>query len=179
MAQFLQFVLVMFLLVNVSGCGVKKLVGLDDEGVFGFGGPDQTLYKGPTYPPTSQIATAFQPAQVPQSCRVFADTLVRLPANISGKDIEKTIFAEAGKRGADLVLIGQSRQSEDDEGVRFLYYGPEKEYLCSEQCGGGQYGYALWEKQGDWVNIGYKEWGKTEFSSEAPLVMQVSMLRCR
>ena len=121
MVKIFQFVLMALLLVSTSGCGAKKLVGLDGPGFMGFGDKDQVAFKGATYPPTSQVAVAFQPSQVAPSCRVFAEILVRLPANISGKEIENTILAEAGKRGAEQVLIGQSRQAEDDEGVQFLY----------------------------------------------------------
>lgn len=179
MVKILQFVLMALLLVSTSGCGAKKLVGLDGTGFLGFGDNEKTAFKGATYPPTSQVAIAFQPSQVAASCRVFAEALVRLPAKVSGKDIENTILAEAGKRGAEQVLIGQSRQAEDDEGAQFLYFGPNKEYLCSEQCGGWKFGYSLWEEQGDWVNIGYKEWGNAGYRSEGPLVMQIVMLRCR
>jgi hypothetical protein len=85
---------------------------------------------------------------VGKSCRVFAESLVQLPANMTGKDIENAVLAEAQGRGADQVLIGQTRQSEDDAGLRFLYYGPAHEYLCAGQCDGWKFGYNLWEKLG-------------------------------
>ncbi len=174
MSKIFQIILSAFVLVGVFGCGgvkeVKDLVGL--------GGKDRTVYSGPNYAPTSQVATAFQPTQVPKSCRVFAEVLVQLPPRLTGKDIESAILNEAGKRGADQVLIGQSRQG-DDKGTQFLYYGPDKEYLCSEQCGGWKFGYDVWEKQGEWVNIGYKEWGKAEVRFDVPLVVQMAMLQCR
>lgn len=175
MFKIFQIILSAFVLAGIFGCGgvkeVKELVGL--------GGKDRTVYNGPNYAPTSQVAIAFQPAQVPKSCRVFAEVLVQLPPQLTGKDIETAILNEAGKRGAHQVLIGQSRQGGDDKEARFLYYGPDKEYLCSEQCGSWKFGYEVWEKQGEWVNIGYKEWGKTNIRFEAPLVMQMALLQCR
>jgi hypothetical protein len=172
MQKFLQFVALAVVVVSTFGCGRSlDLVGLGDA--------DQNAYSGPMYPATNKIAIAFQARQVAPSCRVFAQALVRLPANLSAKDIENIILGEAGKRGADQVLIGQSRQSEDDDGVRFLYYGPEKEYLCSEQWEGWKFGYELWEEQGEWVNIGYGEWGKANLSFETPMIMQAAMLRCQ
>ncbi len=172
MQKFLQFVALAVVVVSTFGCGRSlELVGLGDT--------DQNAYSGPMYPATSKIAIAFQARQVGPTCRVFGEALVRLPANLSGKDVENIILGEAGKRGADQVLIGQSRQTEDDEGVRFLYYGPEKEYLCSEQWNGWKFGYSLWEKQGEWVNVGYGEWGKTTVRYENPMIMQVAMLRCQ
>jgi predicted small lipoprotein YifL len=171
MSKIVQFILLVMVVISASGCGTKEMLG--------FGGKDKNAYDGPEYPATSKVATAFQPTQVPKSCRVFAEVLVQLPPKISGKNIENTILAEAGKRGADQVLIGQGRQGESDDGVQFLYYGPKKEYLCSEQWSGWKFGYNLWEKQGEWVSVGYKEWGKAEVSYETPLVLQMAMLRCQ
>jgi len=174
MYKIFQIILSAFVLVSTFGCsGVKEAKDL-----VGLGGKDRTVYSGPKYAPTSQVAIAFQPAQVPKSCRVFAEVMVQLPPKLTGKDIETAILTEAGKRGADQVLIGQSRQG-DDKGTRFLYYGPDKEYLCSEQCGSWKFGFDLWEKQGEWVNIGYKEWGKTEVRYDVPLLVQLALLQCR
>jgi hypothetical protein len=159
----------------LTGCGTTDKVA----NMVGLGGDDRTQYSGPLYPATSKIAIAFQPAQVNRSCRVFAETLVQLPANVSGKDIESAVFSEAGKRGADQVLIGRSRQSAEDSGPQFLYYGPAHEYLCAEQCGGWKFGYELWEKQGDWITLGYREWGKPEVRFETSLIMQLALLRCQ
>ena len=175
MLKTVRCLLVAAVLVAVSGCGadksVKKLVGL--------GGNDLTVYSGSVYPATSKIAIAFQPAQVGKSCRVFAEALVLFPANQTGKDIETSLLAEARQRGADQVLIGQTRQSNEDDDLQFLYYGPKHEYLCADQCGGWKFGYSYWEKQGEWITLGYKEWGKTGVRFETPLVMQVVMLRCQ
>jgi hypothetical protein len=170
MSKSVQLVLMAAVLAAAMGCGVKKYVGLGD---------DRTVYNGPVYPATSKIAIAFQPAQTGKSCRVFAESLAQFPANLTGKDIETAVLAEAGKRGADQVLLGQTRQGEDDDGLQFLYYGPSREYLCADQCGGWKFGYNLWEKQGGWVTVGYAEWGKAGVRFETPLVMQLVMLRCQ
>lgn len=163
------------LLAAVSGCGVKNSV----KSLVGLGGPDRTVYSGPVYPAASKTAIAFQPSQVNKSCRVFAESLVQTPPQFTGKDIEAGILAEAGKRGADQVLIGRAREGKDNNGLAFLYYGPAYEYLCTDQCGGWKYGYDLWEQQGDWVTFGYAQWGKANAVYEIPLVLQVAMLRCQ
>ncbi len=146
---------------------------------YGCADKDTTQYRGKAYPPTDRIATVFHHSQVPKPCRVFAELLVQLPANVSGLDIRRKIFKEAGAHGTDLILVGQSRQSEDDEGLRFTYYGPAAEYNCADKWCGWKYGYDAWEEQGDWVNIGYKEWGNGEVSFEYPVMMQAAFLRCR
>ena len=169
-----QLVLAAAIILALSGCAVQEnvtqLVGL---------GEDQTTYSGPLYPATSKIAIAFQPEQVGRSCRVFAQTLVEVPANMNAKEIETAVLSEAGKRGADQILIGRSRQAEDDQGLNFLYYGPTYEYLCTDQCGGWKYGYEHWEQQGEWISLGYREWGKANIQFETPIVTQVLLLRCQ
>ncbi|MGD9947601.1 MAG: hypothetical protein AB7U29_03865 [Desulfobulbus sp.] len=175
MSKWRQLVLAAAILLPLSACtvqkNVKQLVGWEDD--------TQTAYSGAVYPATSKIAIAFQPDQVSRSCRVFAQSMVELPANMNGKEIENVILAEAGKRGAEQVLIGQSRQAKDNNGPNFLYYGPSSEYLCTDQCGGWKYGYEFWEEQGEWVSLGYGEWGKTKAQFEMPLITQVIMLRCQ
>ncbi|NLX19776.1 MAG: hypothetical protein GXY53_10935 [Desulfobulbus sp.] len=164
-----------FLLAVLSGCGAKDRV----KQLVGLGGPDHTVYSGAVYPATSKIATAFQANQVDRSCRVFAEVLVQLPENFSGKDIETAILKEAGARGADQVLIGQARTGSKTDGPVFLYYGPTYEYLCANQCDAWKYGYDLWEQQGEWISVGYRQWGNAGVVYEMPLIMQVLMLRCR
>lgn len=143
------------------------------------GGKDDNMYYGKVYEPTDKIATAFQYTQVPPTCRVFAETLVELPPGLTGKNIQQLIFKEAGAKGADLILIGQTRLRDDDSELRFLYYGPAQEYNCREQWNGWKYGYDEWEDQGEWVTIGHTEWGNSKVAFEEPLMMQVAMLRCR
>ena len=148
-------------------------------GLCACSGKDLTTYTGTAYPQSSTVEAVFQASQVPKSCRVFAQVLVLMPADLSGKDIENAVFAEAGKRGADMVLIGQSRQYEDNDPVKFLYYGPQREYSFADHWGGWRFGYDLWQKQGDWLNIGYGELGNSTAHFDTPVVMQVAMLKCR
>ncbi len=146
----------------------------------GCGGKDSdlTAYKGTAYPPTTKVKYIYLSSQAAPACRVFAELLVTLPAAMSGEMMREQLGTEAKKRGADMVLIGQSRQMEDDEGVSFVYYGPQKEYLCNEQWCGWKFGYDAWEEQGDFVNIGFKEWGNENVSFEFPVMLQAAFLHC-
>jgi len=162
-------------LLILAGCGVKGKV----KQMVGLGAPEPTGYTGTVYPATQTVTVAFQLTQVDRSCRVFAESLVQFPANSSGKDLETAVLTEAKARGANQVLLGQARQGKDDNGQRFLYYGPIYEYLCTDQCGGWKFGFEFWEQQGEWVSVGYKEWGKPGAVFEMPLVMQMLMLRCQ
>lgn len=163
MQRMLQIILSVALVVGTLGCGKQ----------------DGSVFTGTVYPPTTEMTTVFQPAQAPLSCRVFAEALVFVPAELTGEDISTIIQAEAGKKGADMVLIGQTRESKKDEGVQFIYFGPTREYRIADQWRGWRYGYDLWSKQGEWVSIGYKEWGNEVIRFENPLLIQVALLRCR
>ncbi len=149
-------------LLMLSGCGDK----------------DTTAYSGKEYSPTTKIATAFHYTQVPRQCRVFAEALAVLPPNLSGNEVQRTLYREAGAKGADLILVGQTRQGEEED-LQFIYYGPKQEYSCAEGWNGWRYGYDLWAEQGEWVNIGHSEWGDKQVTFATPLIMQVAFMRCR
>ncbi len=147
--------------------------------VAGCGGKDSTAYKGKKYPPSAKIIPSFQPDQVPVSCLVFSHLFVWLPRNSNGKTIAQAVEKEAKAHGADMLLIGGSRQAEDDNGLDFIYYGPEEQYKCRDKWCGWKFGYDVWSEQGDWVNLGYKEWGNGGVSFDFPIVMQAAFLRCQ
>lgn len=162
--------------------GYAKILAVCLAGCFfaaGCARKESNPYLGPVYPATSEVTAVFQPTQAPRQCVVFAELLVRLPGEMTGQAIRDAVQAEAQKRGADKVLIGQSRQSQDDEGLGFLYYGPEREYLCNEQWHGWKFGYSEWSKQQDWVNIGFEEWGNQKVFYGHPIMMQVAFLKCQ
>jgi hypothetical protein len=159
------FILILFTLLLLAGCG-----GTDT---------DPAAFKGQSYPPTTRIEYIFQAGQAPPGCRVFAELLVTLPAGLHGKIIQEKFENEAKARGTDVVLLGQSRQMKDDEGLTFIYYGPEKEYLCNDKWCGWKYGYDVWEEQGDFVSIGFKEWGNQNVQFDFPVMLEAAFLRCQ
>lgn len=161
----LSLIPIIFTLFLLAGCGDKET--------------DLTAYKGPIYPATTSLQYIFQAGQAAPSCRVFAELLVSLPAEVSGEIMRQKLEGEAQSHGADMVLIGQSRQMEDDEGFTFVYYGPQKEYLCNEKWCGWKYGYDTWEEQGDFVNIGFQEWGNKNVQFDYPVMLQAVFLRCQ
>jgi hypothetical protein len=147
--------------------------------VSGCGGKDSTGYSGEKYTPTTKVIPSFQPMQVPVSCKVFSHLFVWLPAGSNGQTIAQSVEKEAKAHGADMVLIGGSRQAEDDKGLEFAYYGPDQVYKCRDKWCGWKFGYQTWSKQGDWVSLGYKEWGNSNVTFDVPLVMQAAFLRCQ
>jgi hypothetical protein len=132
---------------------------------------------GLSYPPTEKVEAVFQRTQVPEQCRVYAQLFTTLPAGYSGRQFVEVLSAEAKSRGADMMLIGQSRQCPDEAEMAFTYFGPDREYKIKEWPG-WNYGFEEWQKQGDWANIGFNEWGNDSVRFDFPVVMQVVFLRC-
>ncbi len=134
--------------------------------------------RGMTYPPTDKVEPVFLKSQIPDACRVFAHLFVTMPARYTGQDFVKEVSSEAKSKGADMVLIGQSRQCTTETELKFTYYGPDREYTIKEWPG-WNFGFEEWEEQGEWAGIGYREWGNSNVSFDYPIVMQVVFLRCQ
>ncbi|MCI5219979.1 MAG: hypothetical protein D3914_12530 [Candidatus Electrothrix sp. LOE2] len=135
-------------------------------------------YKGVKYPATDKVVPTFQDKQVPVSCRVFAHVLVHIPEGSTGQNIARAVEAEAMTRGADMLLIGGARQANDNQGPAFSYYGPAHPYKCRDNWSGWKFAYDEWVNQGEWVAMGYNEWGNPNARFTPPLVIQTAFLRC-
>ncbi|GAB4339943.1 MAG: hypothetical protein Kow0089_13250 [Desulfobulbaceae bacterium] len=145
----------------LSGCGSK------DSGDTGL-----------RYPPTDRVETVFQISQVPSECRVFAHLFATMPAGMSTGEFGKRVEEEARERGADVVLVGRSRQSVSETALAFRYYGPAREYKAVDWSG-WSFGLEDWAEQGGWVSIGYDEWRRSDVHFDYPVVMQTVFFRCR
>jgi len=137
-----------------------------------------TAPAGISYPPTDKVESVFQKTQVPEQCRVFAHLFVTLPAQYTGQQFVEAVSTEARAKGADMMLIGQSRQCTSDSELTYTYYGPDREYKIRDWPG-WNFGFEDWQEQGAWANIGYVEWGNGTVRFDYPVVMQVVFLRCR
>ena len=133
---------------------------------------------GVHYAPTDKVEAVFQKNLIPDSCRVFAQLFVTMPARYTGQDFVKEVSAEAQSKGADMMLVGQSRQCTTATGMNFTYYGPDREYRIREWPG-WNFGFEEWQAQGEWTGMGYKEWGNGSVCYDYPIVMQVVFLRCQ
>ncbi len=135
-------------------------------------------YSGPQYLETAQVDVLFQASQVQPSCRVFAELFAFFPADVSAQTIATVLTDEARVRGAHVLLIGQSRESEKDEGLYLTYLGPPREYAMDRGWNDWRAGYSIWKKQRGWLNLGHAEWGREDVLYPMPLVVQAAMLRC-
>lgn len=129
------------------------------------------------YPPTDKVETIFQKKDIPESCRVFSHLFVNMPAGYTGAQFVEAVSKEAESKGADMILIGQSRQCTTESELRFNYYGPDHEYKIRDWPA-WSYGFEDWHEQGAWANIGYNEWGDGSIFFDYPILMQVVFLRC-
>ncbi len=133
---------------------------------------------GDRYEPTSKAETIFQVSQVPKSCRVFAHLFATMPAAMTTQEFGSRVEEEAKAKGADLILIGQARQSTSTSSIDFAYYGPASEYSIQEWSG---WRFALdeWSAQGSWTTLGYSEWMHGNVHFDYPAVVQAAFLRCQ
>ena len=146
-------------------------------GCFGFGSKQSNIRVGKIR--TARVIPTFQPKHIPVSCVVISHLLVQLPSNMNGKSISRAVTMEAAVQGADMLLIGGSRQAEDDDDMDFICYGPEQPYNFRDKWSGWKFGYEMWVDQGEWVSLAYKEWGNEDISYNFPIVMQAAFLQCK
>ncbi len=130
------------------------------------------------YPPTDRVEPIFQLGQAPASCNVFAHLFATMPAKMTTSDFAESITEEARSKGADMVLIGQSRQCTSEALLNYSYYGPDREYKVREWPG-WSFGFSEWSEQGSWASIGYDEWMNSDVHYDYPIIMQVVFLRCQ
>lgn len=130
------------------------------------------------YPPTDKVEPIFQISQAPSSCRVFSHMFATIPPNMMMNEFAGKITDEAKSKGADMLLIGQSRQCTTESSLTYTYYGPDREYKVREWPG-WSFGFDEWGEQGDWASIGYNEWTDSNIHYDYPIVMQVVFLRCQ
>ncbi|CAK8719952.1 Lipoprotein [Candidatus Electronema halotolerans] len=161
----------------LSGCSVKEKAKEVWEKMPLV--PKQQISPAFTYPSTGQARTIFQAEQAQPGCKVFAHLLIWTPTGATGLSIAQAAEQEAAFYGADMLLIGRTRLSKDEDGMRFIYYGPDQPYSCQDDWEGWKFGYEDWINQGGWVSMGYAEWGKPEERFNFPLVLQAAYLRCQ
>jgi len=99
----------------------------------------------------------------------------------TGQEISTAMHREAEERGADLILVGMSREmpGEDLDENRFDYYGPQYAYTFNKTWLGWKFGFDEWDDAGNLVGIGTNAWGNTEISFDNSILVQAVFLHCR
>ncbi len=142
-------------------------------------GSRETVYEGISFPKTSSPKITFQEDTVPENCSAFAHLLLNTKINSSGQDIAEAILSEAGEKGANLVVIGRTRETDEQlEKNRFDYYGPEYAYNFNKTWLGWKFGFDAWSKAGNLLGLGIESWGKPSVIVNKSLLIQTVFLRC-
>ena len=159
-----NFSLVLFFICGslLAGCGSKP-----------------PAYQGLSFPPASSTAVTFQEKDVPGQCKAFAHIIVSTPTGASGEQIGQGITDFARSKGADLILVGQSRKSKGsgEHDFTFTSYGPRQEYLFNKDWLGWKFGLQNWEKSEGITGFGYNNWKDAtvyDFSQK----IQIVLLHC-
>lgn len=141
---------------------------------------DSIEYEGIRFPKTTGSEITFQELAIPSDCSAFAHLLMTTKMNSTGKDIGDAMHREAQGKGANLVLVGMTRDMEDEEleENRFDYYGPEYAYKFNTTWLGWKFGFDEWNDAGALVGMGATQWGNSAETFSNTLVIQAVFLRC-
>ncbi len=137
-------------------------------------------YEGIRFPQTTINQVSFQEHSIPADCSAFAHLQMNSRMRSTGKDIEEAMLLEAGNKGANLVLVGMSRELVDAELEEnsFAYYGPEYAYNFNKTWLGWKFGFDEWNDADNLVGLGAGKWGSDEISFDNSLLIQAVFLRC-
>ncbi|PID77718.1 MAG: hypothetical protein CSB24_00075 [Deltaproteobacteria bacterium] len=134
----------------------------------------------PHYPPGSEVLLVFQDDKVPEHCRVFSHRMMITPDQASGSQIRDELIKNAGKNGADLVLIGLARESMDEQdGYSYLTYGPKNAYNFQNGWRGWKYGFGDWNGEGSIVPLDFEAAAEQQGNFYRSLYIQNIYLTCR
>jgi hypothetical protein len=139
-----------------------------------------TEYEGLTFPKTTASEITFQENSIPADCTAFSHLLMHTKMHSSGKDISVVIHREAEEKGANLILVGMSREMGDEELTenRFDYYGPQYAYNFNKTWLGWKFGFDEWNDAGNLVGLGTDTCGNSDVSFDNTLLIQAVFLRC-
>ena len=161
--QKMQFYALLILTIFLSGC---------------WSGTAE--YEGVRFPQTTATQISFQEHSIPADCSAFAHLQMNTKMHSSGKDLEEAMLKEAGDKGANLVLVGLSREMVDEEleENHFTYYGPEYAYNFNKTWLGWKFGFDEWNDADNLVGLGADKWGNSDISFDNSLLIQAVFLRC-
>jgi len=130
-------------------------------------------------PATDSARITFEQQQVPDDCTVFAHLLITVPPALAADQMRQSIRQLGADHGADLVLLGLSRQSTlSPETVTFRAYGPQTPYSFAERWAGWKFGFTDWNKGGPLVDFGLNHLSGDEAAFTTPVDIQAVLLSC-
>jgi len=137
-------------------------------------------YEGISFPKMTSSKVTFQQQAIPADCTAFAHLLMYTKMPSTGKEISTAMQREAEEKGANLILVGMSREVEDEklDENHFKYFGPEYAYTFSKTWLGWKFGFNEWNNGGELIGLGTKVWGNPEVSFDKTILVQAVFLRC-
>jgi len=137
-------------------------------------------YEGIRFPKTSASKLVFQETDIPRNCTAFAHLLMNSKMQATGKELRDALMQEAGDKGANLILVGLSREmlEEELEENRFDYFGPEYAYDFNKTWLGWKFGFDEWNKANNLIGLDAAAWENNEISFKNSLLIQAVFLRC-
>lgn len=134
-----------------------------------------------SFPSTSKVFVTFQEEKVPAQCKAFSHLLITTPADVTGKQVQQEIIANAKQQGADMLLVGIARENLDEDIEEFVFnnYGPKKAYPFQKRWAGWKYGFKDWNNGGEIVSFGFRAWDENETPFNSGIIVQTVYLTCQ
>ena len=133
-----------------------------------------------TYPATSQVIITFIETEIPGQCRVFSHLLVSIPPSTPESEIKEKIEQFAMENGADYILVGMARESDEDiEALYFRSYGPQSPYSFKTRWEGWKFGFRDWNNGGPLVDYGHNRLWSDNPAFDTEVTTQIVLLNCQ
>lgn len=130
-------------------------------------------------PATTSVEITLDKKRIPDTCDVFAQLIITVPAGISATDLKQSIEQYGMRNGADFVLIGMTRESnEDPESVIFKSYGPKTPYSFKKRWLGWKFGFSDWNSGGSLVDFGHNRLEGNKPAFDGAVDGQALLLSC-
>ena len=140
----------------------------------------KTVTFAETLPPTSRVDISFSETQVPGQCRVFSHLLIDIPAKMAESEIRDQVTSFARNNGADHILVGMSRESNDNpEALTFRTYGPQTAYSFRKRWNGWKFGFKDWNSGGPLIGYGHDHTDSDQAAFNVPIKVQAVLLTCQ
>lgn len=132
------------------------------------------------FPATSQVAVSFDENAIPDQCRVFSHLMISVPPGLSEKKVKKEVEGFGMSYGADYILVGMARESDDSvDALSFKTYGPRTPYLFKTDWHGWKFGFRDWNSAGQLIDYGHNRTSSDAPAFDTDAIVQAILLSCQ